>query len=426
MGFSIDPLSLILGLVLGGGVAWLLLRGGGRAAVNAKAAEEAKAAIEQERAMLADRLAAEFRKLSTDALGQNNRQFLDLARTQFDGFQAAAKGDISLMLQPVKESLAKVDKQISDIEKERVGAYGKLSFQVEEMAKHHLRLSGETQKLVNAMRNPGVRGRWGELQLRRVIEMAGMQAHVDFAEQSSVTVEDGRQRPDVIVKLPGGRTIVIDSKVPFDHYYEAGPEAGEDVASFDQMRHEALQRHAKAVRNHMTDLGRKSYWAQFQPSPDFVVMFLPDEGFFSAALRVDPALVEAGIQNHVVPATPTTLIALLRAVEFGWRQEALAENAREISDHAAELYKRLAKFGEHFQKVGRGLTTAIGSYNDAVGSMERNVLPSARRIKELKAAHDSVEMPELAMIETAARPVSAPELLAAPDLLGPDKMELEE
>jgi DNA recombination protein RmuC len=416
MAFPIDPLSLVLGAVLGGGVAWLALRNGG-----AKAAIQARAALEQEHAMLADKLAAEFRKLSTDALGQNNRQFLDLARTQFDGFQAAAKGDIGQMLQPVRDSLEKVDKQIAEIEKERVGAYRGLSVQVEEMAKHNLRLSSETQKLVNAMRNPGVRGRWGELQLRRVIEMAGMQAHVDFAEQASFDVDEGRQRPDVIVKLPGGRTIVIDSKVPFDHYYDAGPEAHGDIAAYDHARQEALQRHARAVRTHMTDLGRKSYWAQFQPSPDFVVMFLPDEGFFSAALRVDPALVEAGIQNHVVPATPTTLIALLRAVEFGWRQEALAKNARDISEHAAELYKRLAKFGEHFQKVGRGLTTAIGSYNDAVGSMERQVLPSARRIKELKAAHDNVEIPEPAMIETVARPVSAPELIAEPE-----KVDVEE
>jgi DNA recombination protein RmuC len=416
MAFPIDPPSLILGAVLGAGVAWLALRGSG-----AKAAAQARAALEQEHAMLANKLAAEFRKLSTDALGQNNRQFLDLARTQFDGFQAAAKGDIGQMLQPVRDSLEKVDKQIAEIEKERVGAYRGLSVQVEEMAKHNLRLSSETQKLVNAMRNPGVRGRWGELQLRRVIEMAGMQAHVDFAEQESLTLEEGRQRPDVIVKLPGGRTIVIDSKVPFDHYYDAGPEAGGDIAAYDQARQEALLRHARAVRTHMADLGRKSYWAQFQPSPDFVVMFLPDEGFFSAALRVDPALVEAGIQNHVVPATPTTLIALLRAVEFGWRQEALAANARDISDSAAELYKRLAKFGEHFQKVGRGLTTAIVSYNDAVGSMERQVLPSARRIKELKAAHDNVEIPEPAMIETVARPLSAPELLAAPE-----KMDVEE
>ena len=421
MAFPIDPLSLILGIVLGAGAVWLAMRGSG-----AKAAAQTRAALEQEHAMLADRLAAEFRKLSTDALGQNNRQFLDLARTQFDGFQAAAKGDIGQMLQPVRESLEKVDKQIAEIEKERVGAYRGLSVQVEEMAKHNLRLSGETQKLVNAMRNPGVRGRWGELQLRRVIELAGMQAYVDFAEQESQTLEEGRQRPDVIVKLPGGRTIVIDSKVPFDHYYDAGPEAGGDIAAYDQARHEALQRHARAVRTHMADLGRKSYWAQFQPSPDFVVMFLPDEGFFSAALRVDPALVEAGIQNHVVPATPTTLIALLRAVEFGWRQEALAANARDISDSAAELYKRLAKFGEHFQKVGRGLTTAIGSYNDAVGSMERQVLPSARRIKELKAAHDNVEIPEPAMIETVARPLSAPELLPKLEPFGPEKMDVDE
>jgi len=413
---AIDPVSLILGAGLGAGITWLALRSG-----SERAARAASDRAEQERAAFADRLAAEFRRVSTDALGANNRQFLDLAKTQFDGFQAAAKGDIDQILQPVKESLAKVDRQIAEIEKDRVGAYGKLSYQVEEMAKSHLRLGSETQKLVNAMRNPGVRGRWGELQLRRVIEMAGMQAHVDFLEQATLVADDGRQRPDVIVKLPGGRTIVIDSKVPFDHYYDAGPEAGDDIAAYDQMRQEALQRHAKAVKSHMTDLGRKSYWAQFQPSPDLVVMFLPDEGFFSAALRADPGLVEAGIQNHVVPATPTTLIALLRAVEFGWRQEALAENARDISDSAAELYKRLARFGEHFQKIGRGLTTAVGSYNDAVGSMERNVLPSARRIKELKAAPDSVSIPELAMIETAARPVSAPELLNAPE-----KLEMEE
>jgi len=402
--FAIDPLSLAVGLALGGSVAWLALRGSGR-----RAADTAKEAIEREQSAIADRLAAEFRKLSTDALGANNRQFLDLAKSQFDGFQAAARGDIGHLLQPVKDSLAKVDKQISDIEKDRVGAYGKLSIQVEDLAKSHLRLGSETSKLVSAMRSPGVRGRWGELQLRRVIEMAGMLAHVDFQEQASITTEDGRQRPDVIVKLPGNRTIVIDSKVPFDHYLEAADEEGDEAA-----RRIALERHARLVREHMTSLGKKSYWLQFDPSPDLVVMFLPDEGFFSAALRVDPGLVESGINNHVVPATPTTLIALLRAVEFGWRQEALTRDAREISETAAELYKRLAKFGEHFQKVGKGLTGAIGSYNDAVGSLERQVLPSARRIKEMKAAHSGVEMPEPGTIDIAARPLTAPELLAPP------------
>jgi DNA recombination protein RmuC len=421
----VDALWLVLtfaaGLILGAGLVWLALRGSGM-----RAAEAARAAIEIERGAMADRLAAEFRRLSTEALGQNNRQFLDLAKTQFEGFQASAKGDIGQMLQPVKDSLAKVDLQIAEMEKERAGAYGKLSTQVEEMAKSHLRLGSETQKLVNAMRNPGVRGRWGELQLRRVIEMAGMQAHVDFIEQASVNVDEGRQRPDVIVRLPGGRTLVIDSKVPFDHYFEASGEENDEVVGGDLARREALLRHARAVRNHMSDLGKKSYWEQFQPSPDLVVMFLPDEGFFSAALRVDPGLVEAGIQNHVVPATPTTLIALLRAVEFGWRQEAMADNAREISEQAAELYKRLAKFGDHFQRVGRGLTTAIGSYNDAVGSMERQVLPSARRIKDLKAVHVTAELPDLPMIDVAARQVSAPELLTALEKDGPDTMETDE
>lgn len=401
---AIDPLSALFGAALGAGLVWLASRSGA-----ARAARAAKEALEQERAQTIDRLAAEFRKLSTEALGANNRQFLDLAKSRFDGFQASAKGDLDQLLLPVRESLAKVDKQIADIEKERVGAYRMLSYQVEEMAKGHLRLSSETQKLVTAMRSPGTRGRWGELQLRRVIEMAGMQAHVDFVEQYSVSTDEERLRPDVIVRLPGDRTIVIDSKVPFDHYFEATAEMVDDEA-----RHEALLRHARLVRKHMAQLGAKSYWQLFQPSPDLVVMFMPDEGFFSAALRVDPALVEAGIDNHVVPATPTTLIALLRAVEFGWRQEALTQNAQEISEHAAELYKRLAKFGEHFQKVGKGLTAAVSCYNDAVGSMERQVLPSARRIKDLKAAHVSSEMPEPAAIDIAARPVVAPELLGTP------------
>lgn len=399
--------------MLGAGLVWLALRSG-----RARADGEAERALEQERAAMVDRLTAEFRRLSTEALGANNRQFLDLAKSQFDGFQAAAKGDLDQLLQPVKESLTKVDRQIAEIEKERVGAYRALSYQVEEMAKSHIRLGSETQKLVTAMRSPGARGRWGELQLRRVIEMAGMQAHVDFIEQHSVSTDEGRLRPDVIVRLPGDRTIVIDSKVPFEHYFDATTDDVEDAA-----RHESLLRHARLVRKHMSDLGAKSYWQSFQPSPDLVVMFMPDEGFFSAALRVDPGLVEAGIDNHVVPATPTTLIALLRAVEFGWRQEALTQNAREISEHAAELYKRLAKFGEHFQKVGKGLTAAVGCYNDAVGSMERQVLPSARRIKDLKAAHVSSEMPEPAAIDIAARPVVAPELLSGPGQPGSPEVD---
>jgi DNA recombination protein RmuC len=419
LGSGIDPISLLIGVVFGAGAVWLALKSG-----NARARRDSERLVEQERAAMVDRLTAEFRRLSSEALGVNNRQFLDLAKTQFDGFQAAAKGDLDQLLQPVKESLTRVDKQIAEIEKERVGAYRALSFQVEEMAKSHLRLSSETQKLVTAMRSPGARGRWGELQLRRVIEMAGMQAHVDFVEQQSVATDEGRLRPDVIVRLPGGRTIIVDSKVPFEHYFDATTEEIDDAT-----RHELLLRHARLVRKHMGDLGSKSYWQSFQPSPDLVVMFMPDEGFFSAALRVDPGLVEAGVNNHVVPATPTTLIALLRAIEFGWRQEALTENAREISEHAAELYKRLSKFGEHFLKVGKGLTTAVSCYNEAVGSMERQVLPSARRIKELKAAHVSSEMPEPPPIEIAARPLSAPELVSEPEFLreldSPDSPEVD-
>lgn len=409
MSLAIDPVSLEIGLaagaLLGAAAVWIL---GRTIAARSKAATEE--ILEEERAVMADRLAAEFRKLSTEALGANNRQFLDLAKTQFDGFQTAARGDIGQMLQPVKESLAKVDQQIAEIERGRAFAYAKLSQQVEDMARAHARLGDETRKLVTAMRSPGVRGRWGELQLRRVIEMSGMIAHVDFTEQLSINTDEGRLRPDVVVQLPGNRSIVINAKVPFEHYFEAATlnEGGDEDAARD-----ALARHAKLVRDHMGQLGRKAYWEQFNPSPDLVVMFLPDEGFFSAALKVDPGLVEAGLQNHVVPATPTTLIALLRTVEFGWRQEALTRNARDISDSAAELYRRLSKFGEHFQKLGRGLSTAINSYNDAVGSMERQVLPSARRIKELKAAHVNTELPELGMIDVTARQLSAPELVGS-------------
>jgi DNA recombination protein RmuC len=411
MAVAFDPASLAIGsavgLVVGAVGAWLAAR-----AIGARGLTAAQALLEQERGAMADRLAAEFRRLSTEALGANNRQFLDLARTQLEGYQSAARGDISQILQPVKESLAKVDRQISEIEMGRAIAYAKISQQVEDMARAHLRLGDETRKLVTAMRSPGVRGRWGELQLRRVIEMSGMLAYVDFREQLSIDTEEGRLRPDVVVQLPGRRTIVIDSKVPFDHYFEAASlgDSGDETAA-----HEALLRHARLVREHMAQLGRKAYWHQFDPSPDLVVMFLPDEGFFSAALRVDPGLVEAGLQNHVVPATPTTLIALLRTVEFGWRQESLTRNAREISENGAELYKRLARFGDHLQKVGRGLNMAVGSYNDAVGSLERQVLPSARRIKELKATHVNTEIPELGMIDMTARQLSAPELLNEPE-----------
>ncbi len=369
--------------------------------------------LEQERAAAAEKLQlvdrAEqglreaFQALSAEALKSNNRAFLDLARAQLGEFQQGAKSDleqrqraIDKLVSPIEQSLEKVQGAIQGIEKERAAAYGELREQVKGLAVSQQQLQSETANLVKALRTPAIRGRWGEIQLRRVVEMAGMLDHCDFFEQASKETEAGRVRPDLVVRLPGGRQVVVDSKVPLAAYLSS-VEATDDAA-----RETFLEEHGRQVRGHMVKLASKGYWEQFNPTPDFVIMFLPGETFFSAALQKDPALIEYGVEQRVIAASPTTLIALLRAVAYGWRQELVAEHARRISELGRELHDRLSVFAGHLGNAGKSLGRAVEAYNDAVGSLERRVLTQARRFKEMGATV-AEDLPELPLVTTAPR-----------------------
>jgi DNA recombination protein RmuC len=355
---------------------------------------EAEAQLAAERGSLDERVAGAVRAASTAAMKESSGAFLDLAQTKLDAYVA-----------PLRESLGKVESQVSALESARKEAYGSLTEAVRSLREDQLRLRNETNNLVTALRAPHVRGRWGEIQLRRVVELAGMVQHCDFVEQPTTDDGDGRVlRPDVLVNLPGGKCIVVDSKAPLAAYLDA---FATDVT--DEARQAALRDHARHVREHIVKLGQKAYWRQFDSTPEFVVLFLPDESFLRAALEHDPTLVEFAADNGVITASPTNLIGLLRAVHYGWQQETIAEGARQISDLGRELYKRLSTMGTHVSKLGRSLDTAVRSFNETVGSLERQVLPQARRFEQLGIT--GIAPPELTPIERQTRVISAPELV---------------
>jgi DNA recombination protein RmuC len=368
-----------------------------------------------------ENLTQAFSALSAEALKSNNQAFIELAQQSLAQYQEAAKGDLALrqqaideLVKPVRESLEKFDAKVQEVEKARVGAYAELSQQVRSLAETQTQLRGETSNLVKALRQPHVRGRWGEMQLRRVVEMAGMLAHCDFVEQASVDTDEGRLRPDVVVKLPGGKNIVIDAKAPLGAYLDA------TEAPDEETRRARLADHLRQVREHVRALGRKSYWEQFQPTPEFVVLFVPGEAFYHAALEQDPTLIEFSVEQGVTLAAPTTLIALLKAVAYGWRQEALAENARQVSALGAELYERLATMGGHFAGVGSRLEAAVRSYNQAVASLESRVLVTARKFRELRAVGGETELESPAQIELLPRAIRAEDVLPAPGTAASD------
>lgn len=389
--------------------------------INATMKAEKKA--NEEKLKLIDKaekaLSDTFNSLSSEALKSNNKAFLELANESLNKFQELSKNDlkkrqtaINDLVKPIRESLKDIDKQVQGIEKTREGAYQSLLDQVKSMSISQKDLQEETTNLVQALRAPVVRGRWGEIQLKNVVEMAGMLNRCDFFEQESVSSDSGRLRPDMIINLPGGRTIVVDAKTPLSAYLDSVDE------SDDEKRLIELKKHAKQVKGHIKTLSKKNYWDQFKETPEFVIMFIPGESFYSAALQQDPTLIEIAVEQKVVIATPTTLITLLRTVNYGWRQDSLSKNATIISELGKDLYSRISTLGEHMSNLGKGLTRSVDHYNKAVSTLESRVLVSARKFIDLDAAPSNSEINPVTQIEKVTRSLSADELKSLP---APDK-----
>ncbi len=380
--------------------------------------------VERERDLLEVRLDSKlqsdedrFRALSAEVMKSSNEQFLTLAKQALGTYQTDARNElekreraVAQLVAPITEQLGKVDSRLERLDRDRAAGASALQQQLRTMVESQDKLRGETGALVAALRKPQARGRWGEMQLRNVVEMAGMVAYCDFAEQVTVRDDDDRAlRPDLIVNLPGGKKVVVDAKAPLQAFldaYDATDEA-------DRERH--MADHARMLREHIRKLSARGYWAQFPEAPDFVVLFLPGEHFHNAALEIDPSLIQQGVEQKVLIATPTTLIALLRAVHYGWQQERVAENAREISDLGRELHSRLGSVAGHVQKLGRQLGSAVDAYNAAVGSLETRVLVSARRFTDHGVVAEDKQIAPLEPIDRVPRAPQAPELAAVDD-----------
>jgi DNA recombination protein RmuC len=368
-----------------------------------RAAEEKAKTFEQMR----ERAQEAFKSLSVDALRANMDEFLRVAQLSMEKFQEAARGDLDQrhkvvadLVEPVREKLERFETSVQQIEKERGAAYAGLSVQVRA-------LLDQTGKLTNALRSPSVRGRWGEIHLRRAVELSGLADHCDFAEQVTARSDDGVLRPDLVVRLPAGRTVLVDAKAPMNAYLDAA----EAVDEATRVAH--LRQHATQVRQHVAQLARKTYWEAFEESVELIVLFLPNDALFSAALEYDRDLLDHALGQKVVLATPSTLGALLLTIAHGWKQEKLAINARDIANLGRDLHKRIADFARHLGRLGKQLDGTMRSYNDAIGSLEARVLPSARRFKELQAANVDVEIDVLESLDTTSRELHAPELIGS-------------
>lgn len=358
-----------------------------------------------------------FTALSKEALDQNNVSFINQAQEVLKRFQEGAQTDlwrrqeqISEIVAPVKESLDKVDLRIKEIEQARTNAYSALNEQISHMANSHQKLNDAATHLVSVLRNNRSRGQWGEIQLRRVVELAGMSQHCDFREQVSVSTEEGRLQPDMIVNLPSNRTIVVDAKAPMNAFWEA------NETSDEELKRQYITRHAQSLRHHVGQLSKKAYWDSFKPSPQFVVLFLPNEAIYSVALEHDSNLIEDAAMSNVIIATPTTLIALLKATAYGWRQESITKEAQQVGELGRQLYKRLSTMTEHILKLGDALNRSVQNYNKMIGSIERQVLPSARKFKELNIIGEGTdEIPDMKDVEVVTRSLQAAEIQTTAD-----------